>query len=288
MLFTRLALSLQGMKEYTINVRGALMTFDTPRVMGILNVTPDSFYQASRVADGDSLSARARKMIADGADILDIGACSTRPGGAIVSEDEELRRLHAALDLLDKELPQAVVSVDTFRARVARECADRHNVAIINDVSGFSADASMLDVVAQLRLPYVLTHSVGSSDSRPHYENFMPEVLAALSQKMWQLRQRGVADVIIDPGFGFGKSVEQNFTMLASLPEFAVLDAPVLVGVSRKSMITKVLGVSANDALNGTTTLNSFALMGGAHILRVHDVAPAVEAVRLYKALRGK
>lgn len=288
MFFTRLALSLQGMKRYTINVRGALMTFDAPRVMGILNVTPDSFYEASRVADGDSLLLRARKMVADGADILDIGACSTRPGGAIVSEDEELRRLHAALDLLDKELPQAVVSVDTFRARVARECAERHNVAIINDVSGFSADEEMLDTVAELRLPYVLTHAVGSSDSRPHYENFLSEVLTALSRKMWQLRQRGVADVIIDPGFGFGKSVEQNYAMLASLPEFAALDAPVLVGVSRKSMITKVLNVSAADALNGTTILNAFALMGGAHILRVHDVAPAVEAVRLYKALRGE
>lgn len=276
------------MKRYTINVRGALMTFDTPRVMGILNVTPDSFYEASRVADGDSLLLRARKMVADGADILDIGACSTRPGGAIVSEDEELRRLHAALDLLDKELPQAVVSVDTFRARVARECAERHNVAIINDVSGFSADEEMLDAVAELRVPYVLTHAVGSSDSRPHYENFLPEVLTALSRKMWQLRQRGVADVIIDPGFGFGKSVEQNYAMLASLPEFAALDAPVLVGVSRKSMITKVLNVSAAEALNGTTILNAFALMGGAHILRVHDVAPAVEAVRLYKALRGE
>ena len=288
MFFTRLALSLQGMKEYTINVRGALMTFDTPRVMGILNVTPDSFYEASRVADGDSLLLRARKMVADGADILDVGACSTRPGGAIVSEDEELRRLHAALDLLDKELPQAVVSVDTFRARVARECAERHNVAIINDVSGFSADEEMLDAVAELRVPYVLTHAVGSSDSRPHYENFLPEVLTALSRKMWQLRQRGVADVIIDPGFGFGKSVEQNYAMLASLAEFAALDAPVLVGVSRKSMITKVLNVSAAEALNGTTILNAFALMGGAHILRVHDVAPAVEAVRLYKALRGE
>ncbi len=288
MFFTRLALSLQGMKSYTINVRGVLMTLDTPRVMGILNVTPDSFYEASRVADGDSLLLRARKMIADGADILDIGACSTRPGGAIVDEDEELRRLHAALDLLDEELPQAVVSVDTFRARVARECVERHNVAIINDVSGFSADEKMLDVVAGLHVPYVLTHSVGSSDSRPYYENFLPEVLTALSLKMWQLRQRGVADVVIDPGFGFGKSIEQNYAMLSHLAEFAMLDAPVLVGVSRKSMITKVLNVSAPEALNGTTVLNAFALMGGAHILRVHDVAPAVEAVRLYKAFRGE
>lgn len=288
MFFTRLALSLQGMKNYTINVHGALMTFETPRVMGILNVTPDSFYSASRVVDGDSLLLRAREMIAAGADILDIGACSTRPGGEIVDEKEELRRLHAALDLLDREFPQAVVSVDTFRARVARECVGCHNVAIINDVSGFSADDDMLDAVAELRLPYVLTHSRGSSDSRPLYADFLPEVLVELSRKMWQLRQRGVADVIIDPGFGFGKSVEQNYTMLSQLAEFAALDAPLLVGVSRKSMITKVLNVSAAEALNGTTVLNAFALMNGAHILRVHDVAPAVEAVRLYNALMGK
>lgn len=274
--------------NYTINVRGNLMNFDVPRVMGILNVTPDSFYEGSRLDIGDSLVKRAGEMLAAGADILDLGACSTRPGGEFVDEDEELRRLHGALDVLDVAFPQAVVSVDTFRAKVAKECVNNHNVAIVNDVSGFSIDENMLDAVAELRVPYILTHSKGESGSTPQYDNFLPEVITSLSEKMWQLHQRGVADVIIDPGFGFGKSLEQNYEMLASLEEFAVLDTPVLVGVSRKSMITKVLGVAASEALNGTTVLNTMALMGGAHILRVHDVVQAVEAVRLYMAFNKR
>lgn len=273
---------------YSINVRGHLMTFDVPRVMGILNVTPDSFYDRSRVAFDDSLLRRASEMIESGADILDVGGCSTRPGGEYVSEDEELDRLHKALELLDKHFPQAVVSIDTFRSRVASECVANHNVAIINDISGFAIDEKMLDTVAELRVPYVLTHSRDVAGSEPEYDNFLPDVLTSLSQKMWQLRQRGVADVIVDPGFGFGKSVEQNYYMLSHLDEFALLDAPLLVGISRKSMITKLLGLSAADALNGTTVLNTAALMNGAHILRVHDVAEAVETVRLCMALKGK
>ena len=275
-------------KDYSINVRGHLISFDTPRVMGILNVTPDSFYEASRVAFDDSLLRRATDMIEAGADILDVGGCSTRPGGEYVSEDEELGRLHRALDILNREFPQAVLSVDTFRARVARECVCNHNVAIINDVSGFELDEEMLDTVAELRVPYVLTHSRGVAGCEPQYDNFMPEVLTSLSKKMWQLRQRGVADVIIDPGFGFGKNLEQNYYMLSHLNEFAALDAPILVGVSRKSMITKVLGNKATEALNGTSVLNTAAVMNGAHILRVHDVAAAVEVIRLCRALKGE
>ena len=275
-------------KDYSINVRGHLVSFDTPRVMGILNVTPDSFYEASRVAFDDSLLRRATDMIEAGADILDVGGCSTRPGGEYVSEDEELGRLHRALDILNREFPQAVLSVDTFRARVARECVCNHNVAIINDVSGFELDEEMLDTVAELRVPYVLTHSRGVAGCEPQYDNFMPEVLTSLSKKMWQLRQRGVADVIIDPGFGFGKNLEQNYYMLSHLNEFAALDAPILVGVSRKSMITKVLGIKAAEALNGTSVLNTAAVMNGAHILRVHDVAAAVEVIRLCRALKGE
>lgn len=270
----------------SINVCGRLMFFDTPRVMGILNVTPDSFYEASRVEFGDSLLQRATDMMEAGADILDVGGCSTRPGGEYVSEDEELDRLHRALDVLDRHFPRAVVSVDTFRARVARECVCNHNVAIINDVSGFEADEEMLDTVAELRVPYVLTHSRGVAGCEPQYNDFMPEVLTSLSKKMWQLRQRGMADVIIDPGFGFGKSLEQNYYMLSHLQDFAVLDAPILVGVSRKSMITKALGVSASEALNGTSVLNTVAVMNGAHILRVHDVAEAAEVVRLCGVLK--
>lgn len=273
---------------YTINVRGRLLTTEKPLVMGILNVTPDSFFEGSRVPMPCDFVTRAREMIADGADILDVGACSTRPGSVPATCEEELQRLHAALELLDKELPDAVVSIDTYRAQVARECAARHNVAIINDVSGFESDDEMLDAVAELNLPYVLTHSRGEAGNRPQYDDFMPDVLKYLADKLWQLRQRGVCDVIIDPGFGFGKSVEQNYCMMAHLKEFAMLEAPLLVGVSRKSMLTKLLGITAADALNATTVLNTIALMSGADILRVHDVKAAVEAVSVCSALFGQ
>ena len=271
----------------SINVNGKLMLMDVPRVMGILNVTPDSFFEGSRVAVGELLVERVKKMLADGADILDVGACSTRPSGEPVSEGEELERLHAALDVLDEHFPSAVVSVDTFRARVAEECVTRHNVAIINDVSGFEWDSAMLDVVARLNVPYVLTHSVGWAGGEVAYGDFLPEVLTALAKKVWQLRQLGVKDVVVDPGFGFGKSVEQNYEMLASLSLFKELDAPLLVGLSRKSMMTKLLGISAVDALPETSALNMVALQGGADILRVHDVRQAANVVRMFGMLKG-
>ena len=270
----------------TINIRGKLMPLDAPVVMGILNVTDDSFYQGSRVSSPGDLVQRATAMLEAGAGILDLGACSTRPGSAPVEEALELARLHAALELLDKELPGAVVSVDTFRAVVARECVLNHNVAIINDVSGFEWDAAMFETVAALRVPYVLTHSVGYAGDAVQYDNFMPQVLKHLADKVWQLRQAGVADVIIDPGFGFGKSLEQNYRMLASLRDFELLDAPLLVGLSRKSMMTRLLDIDAADALAATTALNLTALLNGADILRVHDVKEAVQAVKLARALR--
>ena len=273
--------------SYSINVNGRLIETDTPLVMGILNVTPDSFYEQSRVAGEDALVARAQRMLADGADILDVGACSTRPSGEPVSEDEELARLHAALDTLDKHFPSAIVSVDTFRARVAQECAERHNVAIINDVSAFEWDENMLHTVARLNIPYVLTHSVGWAGEAVQYDNFLPQVLTTLAKKVWQLRQLGVKDVIVDPGFGFGKSVAQNYEMLSSLDAFAELDAPLLVGLSRKSMITNLLGISAGEALPETSALNMVALQGGAHILRVHDVREAANVVKMFMMLKG-
>lgn len=269
---------------YTINVKGRLLSLERPLVMGILNVTPDSFYSGSRIDSAETLVGRARIMLDAGADILDVGGCSTRPSGKFVDEAEELRRLHSALDALDAEFPDAVVSVDTFRARVADECVSNHNVAIVNDVSGFDWDSAMLDTVARLNVPYVLTHSVGVPGDTPRYADFLPDVLSALSRKMWKLRERGINDIIVDPGFGFGKSLSENYRMMAHLRDFAMLDAPLLIGVSRKSMITKLLGCSALDALNGTTVLNTMALVGGAAILRVHDVAPAVEAVKIYSA----
>ena len=270
---------------YSINVNGRLLTMERPLVMGIVNVTPDSFYGISRVKEEGELLSRCSNMLADGADIIDVGACSTRPGGELVPEDEEIKRLHAAFDILKEQFPDAIFSVDTFRAKVARECVEKYSVAIINDVSGFAADAALLDTVAELNVPYILTHSKGASADTPHYDDFIPELFKELADKLWCLRQRGVKDIIIDPGFGFGKSLEQNFAMLDVFEEFAMFDVPLLVGVSRKSMITKTLGITPEEALNGTTVLNSVALMKGANILRVHDVKPAVDAIKLITQL---
>ena len=272
---------------YSINIKGKLLELDTPLVMGILNATPDSFHQESRVS-GATFVERARQMLADGAAILDVGACSTRPGSEPVSQKEELSRLHAVLGLLDKELPDAVVSVDTFRGAVAREMVREHNVLIINDVSAFEWEDDMFPAVAELNVPYILTHSVGFAGNQVCYDDFLPQVLQRLASKVWDLRQAGVKDIIADPGFGFGKSVEQNYAMLDSLAEFAVLDLPLLIGLSRKSMITKVLGVTPAEALGGTVALNMAALMGGAHILRVHDVKEAADTVKLFMAMKGR
>ena len=268
--------------SYSINIKGKLMMFDVPVVMGILNVTPDSFYASSRV-EGDALLERAKGMVANGAAILDLGACSTRPGSEPVSQSEELARLHAALDILDKGLPDAVVSIDTFRGAVVRECVKEHNVSIINDVSGFDWDASMFDAVVESSLPYVLTHSADVTA-----DCCTAQVLTDLSKKMWQLRQCGVRDVIVDPGFCFGKTVKQNFELFGNMHELELLEAPLLVGISRKSMIQRTLGVSAAEALEGTVALNTMALDRGADILRVHDVKEAVQAVELWKAVNGK
>ena len=261
------------------------MQFGKPVVMGILNVTDDSFFEESRVLSSAGLVSRAKAMVDAGAAILDVGACSTRPGAEPVGQELELERLHAALDVLDRELPDAVVSVDTFRGAVVRECVASHNVSIINDVSGFEWDGDMFAAVADSKLPYVLTHSVGFAGGAVEYTDFIPQVLQRLADKMWHLRQAGVSDVIVDPGFGFGKSIEQNYRMLASLRDFELLDAPLLVGLSRKSMITRLLGIGAGEALAATTALNLVAVRNGADILRVHDVKEAVQAIELAQAM---
>ena len=266
---------------YSLNLNGTLAVIEKPLVMGILNVTPDSFYDASRV--GSDIVQRARAMLDAGAAILDVGACSTRPGAVHVSEGEELERMHAALALLDKELPGAVVSIDTYRGRVVRECVKEHNVAIINDVSGYEWDNTMLASIIDARLPYILTHSA----EIPEEGGLLPSVLKWFSQKMWQLRAEGVHDIIIDPGFGFAKTLEQNYELMNGLGELSLLDAPLLAGVSRKSMITRLLGIDAAAALPGTTALIMVALSKGAAILRVHDVAEAAHAVKLWRALNG-
>ena len=269
--------------EYTVNIKGKLMAFDEPVVMGILNVTPDSFYAPSRI-DMAFVVERAKAMLDAGAKILDIGACSTRPGAECATEEEELERLHNVLDVLDKELPQAVISLDTFRGRVVRECASNHNISIINDVSGFDWDDDMLSAVVDARMPYILTHSAECDVEKP----LLPQVLKWLADKMWVLRSHGVADVIVDPGFGFGKSLEQNYGLMAGLSEFSILEAPLLVGISRKSMITKLLEIPSSEALIGTVALNMYALLNGADILRVHDVAEASQVVKMWRALKVK
>lgn len=271
---------------YTVNVKGRLLSFGEPLVMGILNITDDSFYKGSRVC-ASMFVERARRMLKDGAAILDVGACSTRPDSVPVPKDVELERLHGVLSLLDKELPDAIVSIDTFRGAVATECVKEHNVAIINDVSAYEWDEEMFSAVVDLNIPYVLTHSVGFAGAHVEYDDFLPQVLQRLSSKIWQLRQCGVKDIIVDPGFGFGKTLEQNYAMLNNFADFRMLDAPLLVGLSRKSMITKLLDITPEDALHGTIALNMAALIAGADILRVHDVKEAVDTVKLYKAMRG-
>lgn len=274
---------------YSLNLRGRLVTIDRPWVMGIINITPDSFYGGSRVNDEQTLVERVRQMIDDGADVLDLGACSTRPGSEQVDADEEMRRLQWALDVIRREAPDAILSVDTYRAEVARRCVREWGADIINDISGGLIDEAMFSTVAELQVPYVLMHMRGTPEtmsSLTDYDDVAADVLEWMARRIDELRQLGVADVIADPGFGFAKTLEQNYELLARLEAFHALNAPLLVGVSRKRMIYTPLGCTADDALNGTTVINTIALQQGAHILRVHDVKAAVEAVRLVTLLR--
>ncbi|MBR1882594.1 MAG: dihydropteroate synthase [Muribaculaceae bacterium] len=268
--------------KHTLTLRSRQVVIDRPWVMGILNVTPDSFYAGCRSTDAQAIARRVQQMLAEGADVLDVGACSTRPGSESVSEDEELARLRMALAAVREEAPQAVVSVDTFRARVAERCVQEFGVDIINDVSGGTLDPHMDATVARLQVPYILMHMRGTPATMQKLSNYDNGVCADveqwLSQRAQVLRAAGVRDLIIDPGFGFAKTLEQNYELLAHLDRLHDLHAPLLVGVSRKSMVCKALGCTPADALNGTTVLHTVALLQGAHILRVHDVKAAVEA----------
>ena len=276
-------------KTYSLNLRGQLVEIDRPWVMGIVNVTPDSFYSGSRATDEQTLVGRVRQLLSEGADILDIGACSTRPGSESVSEQGEMDRLQWALDIIRREAPDAIISVDTYRAAVARRCVEEWGTDIINDISGGMLDKEMFATVADLRVPYVLMHMRGTPEtmsSLTDYDDVAADVLEWMARRIDELRQMGVADVIADPGFGFAKTVEQNYELLARLEAFHALDAPLLVGVSRKRMIYTPLECGADDALNGTTVVNTLALAKGAHILRVHDVNAAVQAVKLTTMVR--
>ena len=278
---------------YTINVNGTLMDLSTPRVMGIVNVTPDSFFAGSRTQTEADIARRVEQLLTEGADILDLGGYSSRSGAADVSPAEECERLRLGLSVIRRVCPDAVVSVDTFRADVARMCVEEYGAAIINDISGGELDAEMFPTVARLGVPYILMHMQGTPQTmqdKPRYDDLLRDVFLYFARKVQQLRDLGQKDIILDPGFGvgFGKTLVDNYTLLAHLEEFAsVFQLPVLVGVSRKSMITKLLGITPAEALNGTTVLNTLCLTKGAAILRVHDVRPAVEAVRLVQAMQS-
>ena len=276
-------------KPYSMNLRGRLVEIDRPWVMGIVNVTPDSFYSGSRATDELTLVGRVRQLIAEGADVLDIGACSTRPGSQSVDAQAEMDRLQWALGIIRRDPPGVILSVDTYRADVARRCVEDWGVDIINDISGGTLDDMMFKTVAQLHVPYVLMHMRGTPDtmsSLTDYDNVTADVLEWMARRIDDMRQMGVADIIADPGFGFAKTVEQNYELLARLEAFHALNAPLLVGVSRKRMIYTPLDCTADGALNGTTIVNTLALERGAHILRVHDVRAAVEAVKLVSLMR--
>lgn len=278
-------------KTYSINVGGKLIEMTRPYVMGILNVTPDSFYCGSRCgADTGLIEERVARMAAEGADIIDVGGYSSRPGAAYVPAEEELNRLRAGIAAIRKIAPGMVISVDTFRADVARRCVEEMGVHIINDISGGDLDPSMMETVAGLKVPYIVMHMRGdpsTMQSLTSYHDVTAEVIGHLARKVAQLRLLGVCDVIVDPGFGFSKTLEQNCQLMREVGELAVLDCPLLVGISRKSMIYKLLGTTPDDALNGTSVLNTIALLQGANILRVHDVAMAVEAVKIVGAVTG-
>jgi dihydropteroate synthase len=271
--------------EYTVNCKGTLLDLSVPKVMGILNVTPDSFFDGGKFTEEKQIIRRVKKMLDEGADIVDVGAVSTRPGAKDVSEKEELKRLIPTIQILLKKFPDAIISVDTVRSTVARKAVEA-GASIINDVSGGSCDKKMFATAGELKVPYVLMHMQGTPQTmqkNPVYKNVVKELIIYFAKKIAQLKDCGVLDVIIDPGFGFGKTVEHNFDILRNLSLFKMLDCPILAGISRKSMINKVLRTSPAHALNGTTALNTVALMNGANILRVHDVKEAKETVQLYK-----
>lgn len=268
-----------------LNIRGNLIEFNRPAVMGIVNVTPDSFFAESRVP-ADSVTARVSEMMAQGADIIDLGGYSSRPGADTVTAEEELARLVPAIAAIRERFPDIPVSVDTFRADVARECIAQ-GADIINDIGGGDLDPEMFGTIADLRVPYILMHMRGTPatmQSLTDYDDVVADVLRDLAFKTDRLHQLGVNDVIIDPGFGFAKTVDQNYRLLAALGMFREIGCPVLAGVSRKTMIWKELGIRPDEALNGTTAINMIALMNGADILRVHDVRECAETVRLFCA----
>ena len=275
---------MKDMSIKTLNIKGNLISLEKPLVMGILNVTPDSFYADSRKRTEAAIEERIQEILSEGGDIVDVGGYSSRPDASEVAPEEEMARLEAALDILAKRYPEVPVSVDTFRADIARRCVEEYGVAMVNDISGGELDAEMFRTVAELKVPYILMHMRGTPRtmrSFVDYGDMMEEIMLYFARKTRELRLLGVNDIILDPGFGFSKTLEQNYLLMGHLREFETFGLPLLVGISRKSMIYNLLEKTPAESLNGTTVLNTFALLNGADILRVHDVREAVETVRI-------
>ncbi len=273
----------------TLNIKGNLLHLDTPQVMGILNVTPDSFYAGSRKQTEEEIAMRAESILNEGGTIIDIGGYSSRPDAAEVSEEEEMTRLEMALRIITRNYPDAILSVDTFRSAIARRCVEEFGVAIINDISGGELDTDMFPTIAKLKVPYIMMHMRGTPQTMQqftHYTHLTADILQWFAERVEKLYQMGANDIIIDPGFGFSKTLEQNYELMRHLSDFRLLELPLLVGISRKSMIYKLLEGTPSDSLNGTIALNTFALLNGADILRVHDVRAAVETVKIVGQLR--
>ena len=270
---------------FTLNCKGKLLAFDTPIIMGIINATPDSFYKGNINEDMLTL---AKKMIDDGATILDIGGQSTRPGSERINTDEEIQRVLPVIEAIHKNFPETIISIDTYSSKVALAAVEA-GASIVNDISAGTIDEQMIATVAQLKLPYVCMHMQGKPESmhkNPKYDDVAKEVLDFFISKIEHCKSAGIVDIIIDPGFGFGKTIEHNFSLLKKMEVLQILDKPILAGLSRKSSIYKTLGTTAENALNGTTALNTIALMNGACILRVHDVKEAAEAIKLFTAYK--
>ncbi len=273
----------------TINCSGTLIDLNTPKVMGILNQTPDSFYDGGRYSDSAAVLKRVEQMLDQGASFIDVGGYSSRPGAAEVSVQEEISRVIPTIEAISKTFPQAIISIDTFRSAVAQKAIDA-GAALINDISGGDQDPEMYEIAARNQVPYILMHMRGTPQTmsqQTDYANVVMEVAQDLSKKIKQIRTLGVNDLIVDPGFGFAKTLEQNYALLNKLDHLKLLQTPILVGLSRKSMIYKLLETDPENALNGTSAANTIAILKGASILRVHDVAPAMEVVRIVDALKN-
>ncbi|MBQ6050976.1 MAG: dihydropteroate synthase [Bacteroidaceae bacterium] len=279
---------MKGLLPYTLNIDGELLSLSEPQVMGILNVTPDSFYADSRKGTEAEVADRVTQILEEGGSMIDIGAYSSRPGADEVSPEEERKRLALGLKTIRRIAPQAIVSVDTFRSDIARICVEEYGVQIINDISGGEMDQKMFQTVAELNVPYILTHMKGTPQTMQEnatYDHLMAEMLQYFGGKVQELHGMGVKDIILDPGFGFAKTLDQNYELMNHLQDLKVLGLPLLVGVSRKSMIYRLLDFTAEESLNGTTVLNTLSLMKGANILRVHDVKACVETITIIKKM---